>query len=248
MRHTFRYLVPGSPAPGDRVALDRDDAHHLRRVVRRGAGDEVELADGAGGLWSATVVAADAEGVVVQVGERRTAPDLAPVRLAVGLLDSARLDMVAEKAAELGVAELVVVTTERVRRTPAADAWERRRARLERVVAAAARQCGRARLMAVRGLVPFAAIVVETPAAMGIVVDPAGEAPPGRALARAGAGDGPLTVLVGPEAGLSRDEVAAAAAAGWAVCGMGDAVLRAETAAIAAATLACASTGHLGGA
>lgn len=251
MRHTFRYLVAAPPEPGARVALGPDDAHHCRRVVRRGVGDEVELIDGAGGCWAATVVEASGERVVVEAGAPRPVPELAPVRLAVGLLDSARLDMVVEKAAELGVRELAVVGTARVRRTPADRAWERRLERLERIVASAVRQSGRGRLTAVRGLVPFAAIVAETPAAMGILIDPAGTDPFAGALARAAAragGPEPLTVLVGPEAGFAREEVAAAADAGWAVCGMGPAVLRAETAAIAAAALAATATGHLGGA
>lgn len=248
MRHTFRYLAPAGPRQGDRVALGPDDAHHCRRVVRRAVGDAVELMDGAGGLWAGVIVECGPDAVVVEVGEPRPAPPPAPVRLAVGLLDSGRLDLVAEKATELGVEELVVVGTARARRAPDPAAWARRQGRLERVVAAAARQCGRARLMRVRGLVPFAAIVADTPAAMGILIDPAGEEPLVRRLAASGAGpDAPVTLLIGPEAGFARDEVARAAAAGWSVCGMGDAVLRAETAAVAAATLACAAAGGLGG-
>ncbi len=248
VRHTFRYLAPGEPRPGDRLHLGDDDAHHCRRVVRRAVGDAVELIDGAGGLWAATVVACDPDAVVVQVGDPRPAPAPAPVRLAVGLLDSGGLDLVVQKGAELGVSDLAVVHTARVRRAPDPAAWVRRKERLERVAAAAARQCGRAQLMRVHGLVPFAAIVADTPAAMGILIDPAGEEPLGRRLARVRPGDGPLTILVGPEAGFDRAEVDGAADAGWTVCGMGDAVLRAETAAIAAATLACAAAGALGGA
>ncbi|MEQ9093449.1 MAG: RsmE family RNA methyltransferase, partial [Miltoncostaeaceae bacterium] len=182
MRHVFRYLVEEVPSEGGRVTLAPEDAHHLLRVVRRGVGETVEVADGAGIRHRAEVVEAG-ERVVVRVGERL--PDLAPapVLLGVGLMDAGRLDLVAEKAAELGVAALVVVRSGRVRRTPEPDAWTRRAERLGRVVEAACRQCGRARLMPVEGLVPFAAIVAETPGADGILIDPRGGVALGDALA-----------------------------------------------------------------
>jgi 16S rRNA (uracil1498-N3)-methyltransferase len=249
--HTFRYLVRPAPAEGDLVALDAEDARHLVRVVRRGIGEPLEVFDGAGGVWAARVEEVGPE-VRVRVGARRQAPRDAPVRLCVGLLDSARLDLVAEKAVELGVGALTVMVTERVRRAPAPGAWAHRRARLERVVIAASRQCGRARLLSVEGLVPFGEIVSDTPAGTGLLIDPRGETSVARAAAR-GAGvvgdgsGGRLTVAVGPEAGFGPAEVEAARAAGWMICGLGRLTLRAETAAIAAATLACAELGHLGG-
>lgn len=244
MRHTFRYLVTGPLAAGDRVMLAPDDARHCARVVRRGVGDMVELIDGDGGLWAATITALDG-GVEVMVGARRPAPALAPVILGVGLLDSARLDLVVEKATELGVRECAVVLTGRVRRVPEDAAWRRRADRLGRVVQAAARQSGRGRLMPVRGLVPFGDIVADTAPGTGFLIDPAGDIPLGAAL-RAAPPEHPRTLLVGPEAGFARDEVDHAAAAGWTICTLGPAVLRAETAAVTAVALACDAAGHLG--
>lgn len=245
MRHVFRYLVDRLPAEGGLVELGADDAHHLVRVVRRSAGEQIELADGAGTRHRAEVVEAG-ERVVARVGPRL--PDLppAPVRLAVGLMEAGRLDLVAEKAAELGVGTLAVVASERVRRTPEPDAWARRADRLGRVVAAACRQCGRARLMPVEGLVPFAGIVADTPGADGILIDPRGGTALAGTLARRPPGGPAVTLLVGPEAGFAPGEVDLARAAGWTVAGLGPAVLRAETAALAAATLACAAAGGLG--
>ena len=245
MKHTFRYLAPGPLAEGDRVALRPDDARHCVRVVRRGVGDTVELIDGAGGLWAATVAAVGA-GVDVVVGARRPAPELAPVVLAVGLLDSARLDLVVEKATELGVRECVVTLSERVRRVPEEPAWRRRAERLDRVVEAAARQSGRGRLMRVRGLVRFGDIVADTATGTGFLIDPGGDIPLGAALRAATRPERPLTVLVGPEAGFAEHEVRRAEAAGWTICTLGASVLRAETAALTATALACEAAGHLG--
>lgn len=247
MRHTFRYLARGPLAEGDRVTLRPDDARHCVRVVRRGVGDTVELIDGDGGLWAATVCAVGA-GVDVVVGARRPAPELAPVVLAVGLLDSVRLDMVVEKATELGARECVVTLSERVRRVPEDAAWRRRAERLDRVVEAAARQSGRGRLMRVRGLVRFGDIVADTATGTGFLIDPGGDNPLGTALRAATRPERPLTLLVGPEAGFSAHEVRQAEAAAWTICTLGDAVLRAETAALTATALACEAAGHLGSA
>lgn len=247
MKHTFRYLAPGPLAEGERVALAPDDARHCMRVVRRGVGDTVELIDGDGGLWAATVTAVDT-GVDVLVGARRPAPELAPVVLGVGLLDSARLDMVVEKATELGVRECVVVLSERVRRVPEEAAWRRRSARLDRVVEAAARQSGRGRLMRVRGLVRFGDIVADTATGTGFLIDPGGDIPLGAELRAVNRPERPLTLLVGPEAGFAPHEVRQAEAAGWTICTLGASVLRAETAALGATALACDAAGHLGAA
>ena len=147
---------------------------------------------------------------------------------------------------ELGVAECVVMTTARVRRAPGADAWRRRGARLERLVAAASRQCGRPRLMPVRGLVPFAAIVAETAPGTGFLVDPRAGVALDAAARAAGAPQGAWTIAVGPEAGFAPEEADAARAAGWRACALGPRVLRAETAAIAAAVIAGAAAGGFG--
>ncbi len=241
MRHTFRYMVDDPPAPGDEVALSADDSRHLARVVRRRPGDEVELTDGAGRLWTA-VVLTTGERAVVRAGAPRTAPEPAPVALYLGLTDWARVDTVVEKAAELGVREVVVMTSERARRVPGPEAWERRRARLERVARAAARQSGQAWLPRLRGLVPFGDAVAEIPTGEGFLIDPRGDA-----AITAVSGSGRAALLVGPQAGFSDAEVARARAAGMAVCGLGPAVLRTETAAIAAVTLALAAAGRLRG-
>ena len=80
-----------------------------------------------------------------------------------GLTDWARIDLVVEKAAELGVREVALMVSERAGRVPGADAWERRRARLARVAEAAARQSGQAWLPRLRGLVPFGDALAEIP-------------------------------------------------------------------------------------
>lgn len=233
MRHTFRYLVGGAPARGDEVILSEADAHHLARVVRRRPGDAVEVIGDDGTVWPAVVVRT-APDVVLRVdadGPRGRATGV-PVTLYQGLIEWGRMDTVVEKAVELGATEVVVFASERARRVPDAEAWGRRRERLQRVAAAAARQCGRAPVPAVRGLVPFGEITGRLEG--GFLIDPRGDA---ALQAGSGAPAGPVALVVGPEAGFSDAEVASARAAGMRVRHLGPTVLRAETAALAALAL-----------
>ncbi|HWH15297.1 MAG TPA: RsmE family RNA methyltransferase [Miltoncostaeaceae bacterium] len=246
MRHTFRYLLTAPPAPGATVMLAPADAHHLSRVVRRRAGDPVEMIDADGRVWPAVVVDTGAEARVRLADGPRPGPPPAPVVLAQGLAEWGRLDTLVEKCAELGVPRIVLLTTERTRRVPDPDAWRRRRERLVRVAQAAARQSGQSHLPAVEGLVPAAAALAGP--GERVMLDGRGDRPLGAHLAGRPDAAAQLTLLVGPDAGWSGHEVAAARAAGVAVCTLGAATLRAETAGLVAVTLALAAAGHLDGA
>jgi 16S rRNA (uracil1498-N3)-methyltransferase len=238
--------VTDPPEAGAEVTLSPADSHHLARVVRRRPGDAVELIDGAGTRWAAVVLeAGDRARVRVEAASAVPAPPVSVV-LYQGLIDGGRLDTVVEKAAELGVEEVAVVVTERARRVPGADAWERRRQRLLRVAESAARQSGQARLPRLRGLVPFPEVVSEIPAGEGYLIDPRGDASLSSALTGRQGAPARVSLVVGPEAGFGAAEVALARAAGMAVCGLGGAILRAETAALVAVSLALAAGGALG--
>jgi 16S rRNA (uracil1498-N3)-methyltransferase len=246
VRHTFRYLVADAPEAGAEVALSAADSHHLARVVRRRPGDTVELMDGAGTRWTAVVVeAGERARVRVEAASAAPAPPVSVI-LYQGLIDAGRLDTVVEKAAELGVEEVAVVVTERARRVPGAEAWERRRQRMLRVAESAARQSGQARLPRLRGLVPFPEVVSEIPAGEGFLIDPRGDASLPSALTGREGARARVSLVVGPEAGFGEAEVAAARTGGLAVCGLGTGILRAETAALVAVSLALAAGGGLG--
>jgi 16S rRNA (uracil1498-N3)-methyltransferase len=235
VRHTFRYLLGRTPVAGEQVALPDEDGRHL------GVGDVLELIDPDGGRWEAVVVAAGPPVRVRVTAGSAAPPPPAPVALCLGLAEWGRLDTAVEKAVELGAGEITLFTSDRAGRVPEAGAWERRRERLERVAAAAARQSGRAPLGRVRGLVPFEDVITAIPAGEGYLIDPRGDAPLLSALRADDAPDARIAVVVGPQAGFSEGEVDLAREAGLTVCTMGPAILRAETAAIAAVAVAAAT-------
>jgi 16S rRNA (uracil1498-N3)-methyltransferase len=199
------------------VELDREDDHHLRRVLRLRPGDGLCLCDGSGGIRSA--VLAD-PGRLELVGEvRRVEPPPYPITVGVAPPKGDRLDLLVAKACELGVDRIVLFAAERsVVRWDAGRA-ERALDRLRRVVRAAGTQSRRTHLpeLALEDL--GALLDAGTP-----IADLDGRPPT----------SGDRTLLIGPEGGWSDGERAAADACGGRVRLASD-VLRVETAAIAAA-------------
>jgi 16S rRNA (uracil1498-N3)-methyltransferase len=244
MRHVPRYMLREAGQAGATVHLDGPDSHHLARVVRRRRGDGVELIDGQGGIWDASVVELGPP-VTLTLGTRRPGPAATPVTLAVGTTEARRVDLVVEKATELGVEQVVVMASERAGRLPADEGWERRSARLVRVAEAAARQSGRAVLPHLRGVVPFGQVIEEIPDGDGLIIDPRGDVSLTQALAGQAGRAGSTYLLVGPEAGFSGDELSAAKRHGLVAATLGSAVLRTETAAIASITLALSAWGAM---
>jgi 16S rRNA (uracil1498-N3)-methyltransferase len=239
MRHVFRYVVGDEPRAGDAIALGPDESHHLARVVRRRPGDEVEVIAPSGHLWPCRVAQPGPPAVLEVLGPARPAPLVPPLHLRVGLCEAGRLDLVAEKAAELGVMSLEVMVTARARRVPDEGAWARRAERMARVAEAAARQSGRGTWPVPGALIPFDHVLNETVPEQGVILDPRAAAPLAEVL-RARPAGAPVAVLVGPDTGFDDAEADAAAARGLTAASLGPGMLRAETAAIAAAVLGIA--------
>ena len=241
--HRFRYVVDAEPVAGAVVVLGEADSHHLARVVRRRAGDVVEVIAPSGLLWPCAVDDPGPPALVRVAGEPRPAPTVPPVDLWVGLCDAGRLDLIAEKAAELGARALGVMSTARARRVPDPGAWQKRADRMARVAEAAARQSGRGTWPAPGALIPFDHVLNQIVPEQGVILDPRATAPLAQVL-RARPHHSPMALLVGPDTGFSDDEIRAAEARGITVAGLGEGMLRAETAAITA--LALATAGRMG--
>ena len=141
-----RFLLPSPPRDG-RATLQGDEARHLARVLRAKPGDEVTVFDGAGHAWRARVAAVARDTVGLEIVAALPAAPAARVSLsiAVALPKGDRQKWLAEKLSELGVERLLPLVTER----GVAEATDAARARLERAVIEACKQCGRDRLMAV---------------------------------------------------------------------------------------------------
>ena len=232
--------------PPERIGEGRADLtegarHYLRDVLRLAPGDAVELFDGRGAAWDATVGPGFE---ALRLGARReVAPGGPPIHLLFALAKGEKNELVVQKATELGVARLSpwaagrsVVRLDAEKGAERADRWRR-------IAAEAARQCGRADLPAVDAPAPLAAALAALPPGFLVVaLHGEGGAPLG-ALALGGAPG--VAAVVGPEGGLTEEELAACRAAGALHATLGPRTLRAETAAIAVVALLQAQVGDL---
>lgn len=200
--------------------MSDDDRRHLARVLRLRPGEPVSVSDGQGGRRLCTW--ADS-GDVVPVGEvDRVARPVPAVTVGMPILKGDRPEWTVQKLTELGVDAIVPFAAARAVVRWDGDRAARHVARLRRVAREAAMQSRRVWLPEVAEVSSFGEV--------------AGR--PGVALAEPGGGPLSLdrpTVLVGPEGGWAPEELAV----GVPTVGLGPTVLRAETAAVAAATLLC---------
>jgi 16S rRNA (uracil1498-N3)-methyltransferase len=227
-----RLHCPASLSEGAVLALPSGAARHVQ-VLRMQPGDPLVLFDGRGGEWDATVSRMGRSEVTVTVGAHR-AIEREPARqvhLALGMPANDRMDWLVEKAAELGVASIQPLLTDRTVLRLNGERAARRQEHWQAIAIAACEQCGRNRVPQVH--VPLELSGWSAPPGLlrcVLSLDPQAQA----VAQRAGASDGPVLLLSGPEGGLTDREEMAARAAGFAPVTLGPRVLRADTAPLAA--------------
>ena len=227
------------------AALLQGNEVTLTRVLRLHAGDEVVLFDGRGQDIRATIARAGSQGVTLNLGAR-TQMQLArtaPVTLLQGLPRADRMDLIVQKASELGAARLIPVRTARTAR-----GQQGRPDRWTRIALEAARQCGRAVCLELADVMTLEEALRALPAGdPGDRVVPWEEAPDAPALGRLiSPAPSSVTVLIGPEGGLGPEEAGLAIDAGFRVATLGPRILRTETAAIAVLAIVQARLGAMG--
>jgi len=219
--------------PGATVELDDDPAHHALKVLRVGAGDTAILFDGRGGQWRATLHPAGRglRATLVRFEEVDFEPSLA-LTLVQGLPSGDKMDLVVQKAVELGVGRIQPVTA---RRSVVRLSGERAARRVEHwrnVAIAACEQSGRNRVPPVAPILDLTQYLGAAAHENGLRFVCAPGAP--GSLRGLPVPDGPVSVLVGPEGGFDDAELLAARAAGFQPMGLGPRVLRSETAGLGA--------------
>lgn len=228
---TIRCHVDAPLAVGQAVALDEHASNHLVRVLRLGVGDAVVLFNGDGHDYIARLVSVEKRGARAEVTGVAAVANESPLRitLAQGIARGDKMDWVLQKATELGVAAIAPVQTERTEVKLDAERADKRLAHWQGVLAAACEQCGRARLPALSAPAALATWAAAAGDGLRLALDPEGEL----TLATLPASDA-VTLVVGPEGGLSERDLATLRAAGFRGLRLGPRILRTETAGIAA--------------
>ncbi|HVT05961.1 MAG TPA: 16S rRNA (uracil(1498)-N(3))-methyltransferase [Polyangia bacterium] len=235
-----RLFVPADRLAAPTATLTGSEHHHVSIVLRARPGDQLTLFDGAGGEVDARILRIGRDQTEVELGARRAGVTAtAPITLLAAIPRGSRMDVLLQKTVEVGVARIVPLVTARSVVRPEAG----RRERWTAIVREAARQCGRADVPAVDGPIGLsdALAAPDLPSRRLALFEREGE--PGLATALAALEPAPTALLVGPEGGWDPAERDAARAAGFIGVGLGARILRVETAAIVAVTLAAAAYG-----
>lgn len=242
-----RLFVPVERLGGPRLTLTGPEHRHVGRVLRARPGDALTLFDGAGGEVEAKVVRVERTETELALGARRAvAGPAVPLTLLCAVPRGPRMDLLVQKTSELGVARIVPVVTERSVARPDAEGADGKRARWEKIAREAARQCGRADLPIVDPPVALAAALSAPGLPARCLALFEGEKTLSLRAALEGREPAATALLVGPEGGFAPAELAVARAAGFEAVGLGDRILRVETAAIVAVALVASAYGMLG--
>jgi 16S rRNA (uracil1498-N3)-methyltransferase len=243
MRLTRIYTPEPLQAPG-RATLHGTGASHVARVLRLRVGDAVVLFNGDGWEYAGRIAALPAGQVEVELLARDAGAPESPLSLTLmqGVARGERMDLVVQKATELGVAQIVPVLTARsVVRLDRRQA-ERKLEHWRAVAVSACEQSGRARLPVIEAPAALDEALLRVPGDGCRVTLSPGAGTPLTALA---AGTTSVTLLIGPEGGLTDAEVGIATGAGFEPRSLGPRILRTETAALAALAVLQAVGGDL---
>jgi len=233
-----RAWVDLSLAPGARLTLPDSAAAHLVRVLRLREGDGCVLFNGDGHDYAARIVEAGKRSTVIEVLDATPVDNESPLRVTLvqGIARGEKMDLVVQKATELGVDRIVPVNSERSEVKLDGERLERRVAHWRAVLASACEQCGRARLPRLDAPVALASVGgLLDPGGLRLTLDPQGaHALPGLAPRLPADGSGTVVVAVGPEGGWAPRDRDRLQAAGFEGLRLGPRVLRTETAGLAA--------------
>lgn len=233
-------------AVGQRITLPEDSSLHLLRVLRLEPGDAVTLFNGDGHDYTARLLTAAKRGAEAEITGREPVPRESPLRLTLvqGVARGEKMDLVLQKATELGVDAFTPVVTERTEVKLDAERAEKRMAHWRGVVAAACEQSGRAVLPRLSQPTALSTYAGAETADIKLVLDPNGDV--GLAGLSPQAGQS-IALVVGPEGGLSERDLATLRAAGFRGLRLGPRILRTETAGLAAVAALQALYGDLRG-
>ncbi|MGS0941893.1 16S rRNA (uracil(1498)-N(3))-methyltransferase [Pseudomonas luteola] len=214
--------------------LPEAQAHYMGRVLRLTSGTAVQLFDGSGYEYKGMLTEIGKKSAHVDIQERFSGVEESTLRvhLGQGLSRGERMDWAIQKATELGAAEITPVMTERCEVRLKDERADKRLLHWKQVAISACEQCGRSTLPIIHAPVTLAEWLGKVEADLKLVLHPVAEpltshTPPSS-----------LAFLIGPEGGLTDNEVAESQKAGFVSARLGPRVLRTETAPVVALAVA----------
>ncbi|WP_312948400.1 16S rRNA (uracil(1498)-N(3))-methyltransferase [Superficieibacter sp.] len=239
-----RIYHPAPLTPGQEVALSDDAANHVGRVLRMTAGQPVQLFDGSNQLFEAEITRADKKSVIVNVQSGEVDDRESPLHIHLGQVMSRgeKMEFTIQKSIELGVSLITPLFSERCGVKLDAERLNKKIQQWQKIAIAACEQCGRNRVPEIRPAMDLEAWCAEQDDSLKLNLHP---------RASASINTLPLPVervrlLIGPEGGLTADEIAMTARYQFTDILLGPRVLRTETTALTAITALQVRFGDLG--
>ncbi|MEO6026888.1 MAG: 16S rRNA (uracil(1498)-N(3))-methyltransferase [Candidatus Binatia bacterium] len=243
-----RFFVPQRDIVDGKARLQGGEFRHLQRVLRLREGDTVTLFDDAGIEHDGVILSLSPRVATVRVTASAAPARESPIAITLyqGIPKGRKLDLIVEKATELGVVAIVPFVS--TFGTASIGTAGGKRERWERIALAAAKQSGRTSIPTIGETLTFPEVLTAAAALERALLffEDAGATPlptpePVTTPPKSAA------IVIGPEGGFSADEVTRALNGGIIVCGLGPRILRTETAALIATALVQARWGDLDG-
>lgn len=228
-----RIYQEGSLSPQGRFRLTDEASHHVARVLRARLGDQLTLFNGQGGEYTATITAIDKKNVEVEMlaFTDRQAESPLDIYLAQGIARGEKMDFIMQKAVELGVNHIIPLITERCNVKLDPHREEKRIQHWQSVVISACEQSGRNNIPIVLSPQTLKEWLTQIKADICLVLSPHTQA---KLPVQSITSTSRIVLLIGPEGGLSSEEIEMAMQHGFHPWHLGPRVLRTETAALAA--------------
>ncbi len=220
---------------GAEAVLAGDEARHACQVLRLRRGDAIVVFDGRGRSARAEILDVSRSELRLRLGEPSVSPPPVPaITLAQAVTKGKSMDLIVQKAVELGVAAIQPLLTRHGVVQTGDDDAAKKAGKWSRTALEACKQCGGDHLPEVRPVRDFSAWIGEAGSGLKLIASLIAGARPMREVLRGRPEPGEVAMLVGPEGDFSAEETAAALEAGYLPVSLGGNVLRAETAALAA--------------
>jgi 16S rRNA (uracil1498-N3)-methyltransferase len=235
-----RFFVPQHHIEGRRGVVAGQELQHLRRVLRLAPGDAITIFDDAGREHDAVICSVGPESAAIEITRSYDAQRESTLQLtlALGLTKGEKMDFVVEKATELGVQNIVPFVSAYAVPKLNERKIAARAERWQKIALSAAKQCGRTQTPKLLPLCEFGEFIGQAwPDSFKLFFWEKGNTQSLRQLQEL-RGAKPVLIAIGPEGGFTAEEAGQAMQHGFLLASMGRRILRAETAAIAAVSLA----------
>ena len=228
-----RFFVQKEKISENRIIIDGADAHHIARSLRMAEGDETTVCDGEGTEYLCRLVRIRDEECVCEIIEELDSGAESPVSITLCMAypKGDKLEVVIQKAVELGADRIIPCESSRCIKRPKAEKAEKQTARLSRIAEEAAKQCGRAKIPTVTQPMTYSQMLDEaTKSSMALFCYENEEGLTVKSMLNGKERPDSVAVIVGSEGGFSPEEVKEATNRGCISVSLGNRILRCETA------------------